>query len=142
MDILSIIQLVVQFAGPVKAIIDEATTNDDILTKVEKLSPSLANVLTGIGLTLFPKAAPTLHLVGGVIASFDPNTTKWLQGSLNVLLTPNPSLVVDGQYGPKTRAAVEQLQTKFGLTVDGLAGQLTQAAIQIALTKLPNLKTA
>jgi putative chitinase len=75
-----------------------------------------------------------------LIAAFDPNTTKWLQGALNTLLALNPPLAVDGQYGPKTKAAVEQMQAKLGLVVDGLAGKLTQAAIDAALAKLPVIK--
>lgn len=138
-DILSILQLAVSFAPTIKTIIDEAESNDTIIQKVTALSPTLANILTGVGAQLFPKAAPTLQLVGGVLSSFDPNTTKWLQGSLNSLLSLSPPLVVDGMYGPKTAAAVEQFQTKYKLTVDGIAGTITQAALQAVLAKLPNL---
>lgn len=138
-DILSILQLAVSFGPTIKAIIDEAESNDTIIQKVTALSPTLANILTGVGAQLFPKAAPTLQLVGGVLSSFDPNTTKWLQGSLNSLLSLSPPLVVDGMYGPKTAAAVEQFQTKYKLTVDGIAGTITQAALQAVLAKLPTL---
>ncbi len=93
-------------------------------------------LLTSIGEKLFPKAAKTLHTVGAVFAAFDPDVTKWLQGALNVLLTPSPNLVVDGLYGPATRTAVEALQKQFGLVVDGLAGTVTRAAIEAALAKL------
>jgi|ERR1043166_709088 peptidoglycan hydrolase-like protein with peptidoglycan-binding domain len=136
MNVLSIIQLAIQWAGPVKAAIDLASSNMDLITKIKQLSAPLASILEGIGAELFPKAAPELHLVGGVIAAFDPNVTKWLQGSLNTVLNLTPPLVVDGMYGAKTRDAVEQLQAKLGLKVDGLAGALTQAAIAAALAKL------
>lgn len=139
MNVLSILQLAIQWGPAVKAILDEAATNDDIITKIQKLSPGLASVLEGIGAEFFPQAASQLHLVGGVLAAFDPNTTKWLQGSLNVLLSPSPNLTVDGLYGAKTKAAVILLQTKLGLAADGIAGQLTQAAIQVALSKLTTL---
>jgi hypothetical protein len=135
----ALIQLAIQFEPAIKAIIDEATTNDDIVTKIKALSPSFASVLEGLGAEFFPGAAPALHLIGGVIAAFDPNTTKWLQGSLNTLLSPSPNLTVDGIYGPRTKAAVVQLQTKLGLTPDGIAGMLTQSAIAAALAKLPKL---
>ncbi len=50
-------------------------------------------------------------------------------------MDPSPGLIVDGIYGPKTRAAVEALQAKYGLKVDGFAGQITQAFISNLLTK-------
>jgi peptidoglycan hydrolase-like protein with peptidoglycan-binding domain len=52
---------------------------------------------------------------------------KWLQQSLNQLI--DAKLVVDGQYGPLTKAAVEEFQRRNGLTVDGWAGVLTEAKI-------------
>src|SRR5262249_38481933 len=70
---------------------------------------------------------PVLQLIGGIVAHFDPNVTKWLQGSLNVVV--GSSLVVDGLYGPRTIDAVKAFQTKAGITVDGLAGLVTQAAL-------------
>lgn len=139
MSILSYIQLAIQFGPAVKAIIDEATSNDDLITKLEKGVPVLGPLIASLGAELFPNAAPTLQKVGAVVAAFDPNTTKWLQASLNAILSLSPALVVDGIYGPKTMAAVQQLQTKLGLTVDGIAGTITQAAISAALSKLPTL---
>lgn len=139
MDWLNILGLVIQYAPQVKQIIDEATSNDDITTKITQLSSPLASAIEGIGASLFPKAAPTLHLVAGAIATFDPNVTIWLQKSLNTLVTPAPNLTVDGIYGGQTKVAVEALQTKLGLSVDGIAGQITQAAIQVALNNAPTL---
>lgn len=136
MDWLTVLQLAISFGPAVKDIVDAASSNEDITTKIKALSPSLAKILETVGSQFFPKAAPALHLVAGVVAAFDPNTTKWIQGALNTLVTPNPNLVVDGVYGAKTRAAVEALQTQLGLTVDGVAGQITQAAIASALAKL------
>jgi lysozyme family protein len=136
MDFLSVFQLAIQYGPIVKGLIDEATSNDDLAKKLSALAGPFGKMLADIGSHLFPKAAPALHIVGGAIAAFDPNVTKWLQGSLNVLLNPSPNLVVDGRYGPKTRDAVEQLQAQLGLKVDGLAGQITQAAIAAALGKL------
>lgn len=139
MNVLAIIQLVVGLAPSIKAIYDAATNNAGVVDEIKKLSTPLATLLQQVGQEFFPKADPTIAIVGGLIAAFDPNTAKWLQGSMNILLKLNPPLVVDGQYGPKTRAAVEQIQTKFGLKVDGLAGKLTQAAIDSALANLPTI---
>lgn len=139
MDVLAIIQLAAGLAPTVKSILDSATGNESIVTKIKEVSAPLAGLLETVGGTLFPKAAPALRIAAGAIASFDPDVTKWLQGSLNSLLDPSPNLVVDGLYGPKTRAAVELLQAKYGLRIDGWAGSLTQAAIASALATKPKL---
>lgn len=139
MDVLAIVQLAASLAPTVKSILDAATGNESIVTKIKDISAPLAGILETIGETLFPKAAPALRVAAGAMAAFDPDVTKWLQGSLNALVDPSPNLVVDGLYGPKTRAAVEQLQAKYGLRIDGWAGSLTQAAIASALATKPKL---
>ncbi len=139
MDVLAIIQLAAGLAPTVKSILDAATGNESIVAKIKGISTPLAGILETVGETLFPKAAPALRIAAGAMAAFDPDVTKWLQGSLNVLVDPSPNLVVDGLYGPKTRAAVELLQAKHGLRIDGWAGSLTQAAIASALATKPKL---
>lgn len=136
MDPVSIIQLAITYGLTIKRIIDVALTNEDIITKIKQEAAPVANLLETLGSKLFPKAAPQLHIAAGAIAAFDPTVTRWLQGALNTLLSPSPNLVVDGIYGPNTRAAVLRVQTQLGLTVDGFAGTITRAAIDAALQKL------
>jgi putative chitinase len=76
-----------------------------------------------------------MRVVAAASATLDPNVTKWLQASLNKLLTPSPNLEIDGIYGPKTREAVETAQKKLGIPVDGWAGEVTQGAILTAFSK-------
>lgn len=141
-NLLTGIQLAIQWLPQIESIFQSSGTNETIVQRITDLSPTLANLLTGLGSELFPKAAPALAIVGGIIAGFSPDTTKWLQTSLNTLLGSalSPPLVVDGLYGPLTKAAVMQFQTANGLVVDGLAGTITQGIVDGLLAKLPVLK--
>jgi peptidoglycan hydrolase-like protein with peptidoglycan-binding domain len=50
---------------------------------------------------------------------------RHLQNELNFLKMANPPLVVDGIFGPKTRAAVLNFQRSMFLKDDGIAGPIT-----------------
>lgn len=142
MNWLSLLPTVVSAVSTIKSIIDIANSNSDIVSKIKQEVPLWAAALEEYGGTFFPHVKPELHVAAAAMSVFDPNVTKWLQGSLNVLVTPSPNLAVDGLYGPKTRAAVVALQTKLGLTIDEWAGQLTQAAISALLAKTPAIAGA
>lgn len=136
---LTYLQLATQYGPKIGALITELTSNDDLATKIKLEAGPLADILTGIGATLFPDAAPELQLIGAAIAAFNPSSTKTLQGLLNALVKPSPNLVVDGIYGAKTTAAIKQLQTQLGITPDGIAANLTQKALMAFLAKVPTL---
>src|ERR1051326_718815 len=60
--------------------------------------------------------------------------TEWVQASLNKIM--NAGLVVDGDPGPNTKAAVAAFQKAHPpLVVDGIAGPKTKAMIEQALPK-------
>ncbi|HEX3486669.1 MAG TPA: peptidoglycan-binding protein [Micropepsaceae bacterium] len=67
-------------------------------------------------------------------AATPDESTSWLQTALN-RVGADPSLVVDGRYGPATTQAVKWFQGQAGLTVDGIAGDITRAALR---ARLPN----
>ncbi len=136
MDWLLVAQYAIQYGPALKTAIDEALSNDDLVTKVQKIAGPFAPLLEKIGGSLFPAAKPGLHIAAVVMTSFDPSTTKWVQGSMNLLVTPSPNLTVDGLYGAKTRAAVQAFQTQNGIAVDGWAGRLTQGLIDALMAKL------
>jgi hypothetical protein len=54
---------------------------------------------------------------------------RTLQTALNEQLFPRPNLVVDGSFGPLTRAAVIAFQRQAGLVQDGIVGPRTRAAL-------------
>ena len=95
-------------------------------------APDLMPLLQQMGTTLFPGIAGHLSHVAGAQALFDPTGVKWIQLSLN-LLGANPQLVVDGRYGPITKAAVTKFQEEHGLVADGFAGDMTGNALRAAL---------
>jgi peptidoglycan hydrolase-like protein with peptidoglycan-binding domain len=63
---------------------------------------------------------------------------KYLQRLLNDFLSSN--LTIDGNFGPKTEAAVKQAQEFFGLQVDGIVGSKTWYYL-IAYTNPASLPT-
>ena len=65
-------------------------------------------------------------------ALFDLTSVAGVQAALNKL-GASPALVVDGDLGPSTIAAIKNFQSKAGIVVDGLAGPQTAAAIEKAL---------
>ena len=136
MDWLLVAQYAVQYGPLIKTAIDEALSNDDLITKVRKVAGPFAPLLEQIGGMWFPNAKPELHIAAVVMTSFDPSVAKWIQGSMNLLVTPSPNLTVDGIYGPKTRAAVTVFETQQGLTPDGWAGRIVQGVIDTLMAKL------
>lgn len=140
MDWLRLLPLVIQAASTIKSIIDVANTNVEIVNNVKQTVPSLMEMFENYATQFFPKVRPELRVAAAAMAAFDPNVTKWLQSSLNLVLDPSPNLVVDGLYGPRTRTAVEAVQTKLGLIVDGWSGTLTQAALASVLAKRESTK--
>ena len=82
----------------------------------------------------------------GSLAGTSPASTTAAPSALirqvqQVLKTRYPlyggSLVIDGIYGPKTKAAVVEFQRRSGLVPDGIVGPKTLAALRISGTPAP-----
>ena len=58
-----------------------------------------------------------------------------LQTMLNRELSPSPHLALDGDFGPKTEAAVRKFQGEHHLVVDGIVGPKTWNALHANFRK-------
>ena len=56
------------------------------------------------------------------------NDVKWAQWQLN---QRGYGLVIDGDFGAKTRDAVKSFQSKNGLTADGIIGPKTREKLEV-----------
>lgn len=139
----AILSIVAAVVGEIPAIVkawDTAPSNSLAKVGAVIVNTPVVSQLTDIGSQLFPKLSPELHAAAAALVIAHPNNTSWVQSALNVLastgyITLSPPLVVDGLYGPKTKAAVEAVQTKLHLPVTGFAADAEFAAIQSLLTK-------
>jgi hypothetical protein len=59
--------------------------------------------------------------------------TRWVQHALNLLHVEGTPLDEDGDYGPRTSAAVLAFQQAHDLVADGIAGRATKGALEAAI---------
>lgn len=82
----------------------------------------------------------TLSLFNGlatrdVLRSFKEGQSGWPVAAFQLNLAQrNPALAVDGEFGPKTKAAVVSWQQQNNLTADGVAGPATCRSLCLVLT--------
>ena len=107
-----------------------------IVKAVDDNAGDLLPVLKEIGKQKFPGIDERFAPAAAASTMFDPIRIKWLQTALNAL-GANPSLDVDGEYGPMTKDAVLKFQMANKLVADGFAGDATHTALQFALSKKP-----
>src|SRR5688572_18015017 len=87
------------------------------------------------------RSARTLYELQGETDRRSPDYVRWVQQSLNTVNAAG--LAVDGQFGPRTRAAVVGFQRGRGLVPDGIVGQRTEAALVAAgATAPPSVRPA
>lgn len=93
---------------------------------------SLMLILTGVGGVSTYNLTPDYVVAESTVEVLTTTETKTVQTRLKKW--GYYTGVVDGIYGPKTKAAVKAFQKKNGLTVDGIVGPKTAAAIGITLS--------
>ena len=109
----------------------------------------IAKALADIGSSMFPKLDPALHAVAAALTHAHPDNTAYVQETMNFINStgyialPAP-LVVDGSWGPKTKAAVEMLQAKLGVPTSGFLVDAEYAALSVIVSKFAgtNINTA
>jgi cellobiose-specific phosphotransferase system component IIB len=94
---------------------------EKIFGMFERIKPLIPQITK-----IAPQAAELIQEINPELLS-QPQTkfsVEWMQESLNKL-TDDVDLVVDGDYGELTRAAVKKFQEQNNLTPDGWAGMQT-----------------
>lgn len=123
----------IELVGPIREAIRQGQSALDVL---KTKGPDVIGIVQGIGAALFPDLSADNQTQAGALKVFDQPTVRWIQETLNNL-GASPVLVVDGSYGPLTKAEVTEFQQAHPpLDVDGWAGRQTQAALQDALSKI------
>lgn len=130
MNWLALIALAEKYGPTLQWIWKAASSNDDFNSKIETVLPQIATYAVEIATQFFPDTAAAVQKVAGSVLTLNTQFVRYAQQACNVVLKLDPPLEVDGMYGPKTRAAVKQLQTQLGLMADGIFGKVTEAAVQ------------
>ncbi len=78
-----------------------------------------------------PTTSSLSQIASAIVGAQDPNLVKWLQGALNGSI--GSTLAVDGDFGPRTEAALDQLLARF---LDPQESSTVRAAVKILLSKV------
>jgi peptidoglycan hydrolase-like protein with peptidoglycan-binding domain len=136
MELFKLLPLVFRLMELMPKIQEAMRVGTPLIQLLLKLAPDVIPILQGVGKELFPDLAKQLQVEAGAQKLYDQVRVRWIQESMNTLKMASPLLVVDGDYGEKTKAAVTKFQNKFKLEADGWAGRVTGAVIQTELNKL------
>lgn len=136
MDYLQLASFAVNFGARIAKLWNSVSTNGDFVSAIQHELPELGKLAQDIADQYFPNAADEVKIAVGATLAFNQQLVKYAQQACNTILHLDPPLEVDGWYGPKTKAAVEQLQKQLGLTADGWFGKLTEAAVKKVIPQM------
>lgn len=136
MDIFKFLPLIFRLIALEPKVVEALRSGASILDLLKTFGPDILSLIQGVGAELFPNLPPADQAAAGALKTFDQTQVRWIQDSMNKLGIASPALVVDGNYGQRTKDAVTKYQTAHSLTADGWAGNVTAAAIQTDLNKL------
>ena len=137
LEFLPYIAMGMKYGPQIIALVQSATSNQDLVEKISALPVEVMKLAAGLGGELFPGVKKELQAVAGAVTAFDHSFNVWVQKACNMLLPTTPKLVEDGIYGPLTRERVKILQKSLNLqAVDGWVGKLTRSAIDHAVALL------
>lgn len=134
MDIFKFLPLLFRLLDLAPKIQEALRTKKPVLDILKQFAPDIISLIQGVGGTLFPNLPAESQVEVGALKAFDQTQVRWIQDSMNKL-GATPALVVDGDYGQKTKDAVAKFQTAHALVADGWAGKVTATAIQAELNK-------
>jgi hypothetical protein len=78
-----------------------------------------------------PTTTSLSQIASAIVGAQDPNPVKWLQGALNATVGSN--LAIDGEFGPRTEAAIGQLLSRF---LSSPESDTVLSAVKILLSKV------
>lgn len=136
-ELFSLFPLILQALKLEPQIVTALRTGGSIVDVLQQFGPAVLDIVKQVGSSFFPNLAPDHQVQAAALKMYDTDTVKFIQDAINKLGIATPALVVDGNYGELTKAAVLAFQTKDGvMPADGWAGPVTQAALHNEVNKI------
>lgn len=127
----------IEFDEDVRAIAPTTPTATTGTTAAAAVEPSTADAIAVETTLPAPpvrydvSTAPTCSMGAAVRLGSSGDDVRCLQQRLSDVAVGGDPIIVDGQFGPATDAAVRQFQSAHGLTVDGIVGSQTAERLGI-----------
>ena len=135
-DFIKFLPLIWRIIDLIPRIKEAMTAGTSVFVVLQKFAPDILSIVKDVGGGLFPELPVAAQVEAGALIAFNPDEVRWAQDAMNKL-GAQPQLVVDGQYGRMTKAAILAFQVKHGLEADGWIGKVTKPVVQMELNKLP-----